>query len=282
MYNLLVSGAGWPSNRHTMMAGRMFEYTSDEVTARFKPNGVTDFNGLLRLPVIFMPETENRPNATNIARVGTIFRATVSGRDVELDYSYDPDIPPITNDYLEEHAKEFGIGDWEFNRTHWAVKDVDLFRVLLRHKTPQRSQPTVFQLAEVENIEPNLVSVMMPFAPVYDAVYLTLQRAAVSARMALHRADNIWEHSVIVQDIVSLIDRSRVVICDCTGKNSNVFYEIGIAHTLGREVIMITQNGDDIPFDLQHHRYVRYAPTPGGLALLQTEIQARLTTILTR
>jgi hypothetical protein len=48
--------------------------------------------------------------------------------------------------------------------------------------------------------------------------------------------------------------RSRVVICDCTGRNPNVFYEIGIAHTLGREVILITQNPEDIPFDLRHLR----------------------------
>lgn len=154
-----------------------------------------------------------------------------------------------------------------------------MFRVLLRHNTPRRSQPIVFKIAEFESVEQNLASVMMPFAPMFDSVYHTLQRAAVSVEMALQRADNIWEHSVIVQDIVSLIDRSRVVICDCTDKNSNVFYEIGIAHTLGREVILITQNGDDVPFDLHHHRYVRYSPTPDGLALLQTEIQARLTTI---
>ena len=56
-----------------------------------------------------------------------------------------------------------------------------------------------------------------------------------------------------------------------------MFYEI--AHTLGREVILITQNGDDVPFDLHHHRYVRYNPTPDGLAPLQTEIQALLITI---
>jgi hypothetical protein len=57
----------------------------------------------------------------------------------------------------------------------------------------------------------------------------------------------MWENPAIIQDIVSLIDRSRVVICDCTGRNPSVFYEIGIAHTLGREVILITQNPEDSP-----------------------------------
>ena len=43
-----------------------------------------------------------------------------------------------------------------------------------------------------------------------------------------------------------------------TGRFPNVFYEARIAHTLGREVILITQNENDIPFDLRHLRYVRY------------------------
>jgi len=41
-------------------------------------------------------------------------------------------------------------------------------------------------------------------------------------------------------------------IADCTGRNPNVFYEIGIAHTLGRNVVMITEA--DVPFDLRHLR----------------------------
>jgi hypothetical protein len=79
---------------------------------------------------------------------------------------------------------------------------------------------------------------------------------------------------------VSLIDRSRVVICDCTGRNPNVFYEIGIAHTLGREVILITQNPEDIPFDLRHLRYVRYLNNAEGRQTLCTALEARLNTLL--
>jgi hypothetical protein len=72
------------------------------------------------------------------------------------------------------------------------------------------------------------------------------------------RADDFWEHQAVIQDIVNLIARSRIVICDCSGRNPNVFYEAGIAHTLGKEVILITQNENDIPFDLRHLRYIRY------------------------
>jgi hypothetical protein len=108
----------------------------------------------------------------------------------------------------------------------------DLYLTLLRNSQPRRQQPMVFHLAENENIEPSLVSAMMPFDASFNAVYAALQRTAESAGLRCRRADDIWENPAVIQDVVSLIDRSRVVICDCTGRNPNVFYEIGIAHTL--------------------------------------------------
>jgi hypothetical protein len=80
----------------------------------------------------------------------------------------------------------------------------------------------------------------------------------------------------VIQDVISLIDRSAFVICDCTGRNPNVFYEIGIAHSLGKEVILITQNGDDVPFDLRHLRYLQYLNNGEGLVELEARLIARL------
>ena len=70
------------------------------------------------------------------------------------------------------------------------------------------------------------------------------------------------------------------VVCDCSGRNPNVFYEAGIAHTLGREVILITQSEHDIPFDLRHLRHVRYLNNGEGLAALSGALQARMQTIV--
>jgi hypothetical protein len=79
---------------------------------------------------------------------------------------------------------------------------------------------------------------------------------------------------------VSLIDRSRVVICDCRNRNPNVFYEIGIAHTVGREIILITQNANDIPFDLRHLRYVQHLNNAEGRQALSEVLQRRLEAII--
>src|SRR5258708_13215834 len=90
----------------------------------------------------------------------------------------------------------------------------------------------------------------------------------------------MFEAPAIIQDIVNLLDRSRVVICDCTGRNPNVFYEIGIAHTLGRDVILITQSEADIPFDLRHLRYISYLNNGEGLSALSARLTPRLTNLV--
>ena len=87
------------------------------------------------------------------------------------------------------------------------------------------------------------------------------------------------ENPAIIQDIVNLIDRAKVVVCDCTGRNPNVFYEIGIAHTLGREVVLLTQSEQDVPFDLRHLRYIRYLNNGEGLRELRTRLASRLSNL---
>ncbi|MBT9132343.1 MAG: hypothetical protein DDT32_00931 [Syntrophomonadaceae bacterium] len=77
-----------------------------------------------------------------------------------------------------------------------------------------------------------------------------------------------------------IIARARVVICDCSGRNPNVFYEVGIAHALGREVILITQSENDIPFDLRHIRYISYLNNNEGLLLLEEAVQSRIRTLV--
>ena len=121
---------------------------------------------------------------------------------------------------------------------------------------------------------------MMPFDAGFNAVYEAIQQASSNAGLRCRRADDIWENAAIIQDVVALIDRSRIVVCDCSGRNPNVFYEAGIAHTLGREVILITQSEHDIPFDLRHLRYIRYHNNGEGRAVLTKALQARMQTLL--
>lgn len=277
MFNLLMFNVDWVSGRVTVPIGRMFEYTGDHITDQFRQNGSPLLDRLTALPCLFCEEG----TTDEIAYVGQINRTRITGRDLSLEVSFDAEVPPLQNSMIYANRAELDMPhDFEFSRNHWAVKDVDLYRFLLRNVRPRRQRPTVFQIPEHENIEATLASAMMPFDVAFNTVYDSIRQAADTVGLRCRRADDIWENAAIIQDVVALIDRSRVVVCDCTGRNPNVFYEAGIAHTLGREVILITQSEHDIPFDLRHLRYVKYLNNTEGRVALVTALQGRLQTIL--
>ena len=120
---------------------------------------------------------------------------------------------------------------------------------------------------------------MMPFQSSLSSVYESIKLAADDSGLTCSRADDIWNHSTVIQDIFSLIFKSFIVVCDFSGKNPNVFYEAGIAHTLGKHVVPITQSEHDIPFDLQHHRYVKYLNNNEGVEDLRKALASRFFTL---
>jgi len=213
-------------------------------------------------------------------------------------------IPLIPSKAIQEQRLSLDIDEWEFRRTHWAVKDIDLFSVLLEaglitkvqlnrmnHSLPVVStngqiqrmviSPEVFKVPSQQR-EPNLVSVMMPFDSAFASVYKSIEQACKNVGLRCLRADDIWEDSTIIQDVFNLLYRGCIVVADFTGRNSNVMYETGIAHTLGRPVVPISQSKDDIPFDLRHHRFLFlvYLPNKEGLSQMRTALEERLKTIL--
>lgn len=105
----------------------------------------------------------------------------------------------------------------------------------------------------------NSCFVIMPFEPTYNTEYERVIRPAVEAAgLACIRADEIYSKPQIMADIWKSIKSARLVIAELTGRNTNVFYEVGLAHTLGKPVIIITRNEDDVPFDLKGLRYRYY------------------------
>jgi hypothetical protein len=277
MFNLIMRSGDWDGGRAVMLVGRFFEYTDDHVADQFRQDGRPNLDRLIALPCLFMQEGVR----DEIVYVGQINRARTVGNEVSFEYTVDAEVPPLQNSMIYANRLALDMPhDFEFSRNHWAVKDVDLYRFLLRNVQPRRQRPTVFQIPEHENIERSLASAMMPFDAGFNPVYESIRQAADNAGLRCRRADDIWENAAIIQDVVALIDRSRVVVCDCSGRNPNVFYEAGIAHTLGREVILITQSEHDIPFDLRYLRHIRYLNNAEGRAALTEALQSRIQTIL--
>ena len=277
MYNLLIG-----LTRGEVGADRLLEYTVDEVRqyiapAAGKARGEVKVDRLLNLPTLLMPETgfDDEPQ---IARVGHVTNVNKSRYGYTFTFVPNPAIAPIPSPRIEAAAAALDITDWEFRRTHWAVKDVDLYRVL-DQEIAARAKPKVFQFPTSEPFESDLVAVMMPFNAGFTPVYESMKAGVEAAGMRCLRADDIWERDHILDDILSLIWRARAVIADLSGKNPNVFYEAGIAHTLGRDTILVAQSMDDIPFDLQGIRALKYLNNGEGRDTLTKGITSRLNTI---
>lgn len=108
-----------------------------------------------------------------------------------------------------------------------------------------------------------------PFNTIYkDHVVPPFKRAG----MTISRADEIFSTDVVIEDVWKGVISSAFIIADVSGRNPNVMYEIGMAHTVGRPVLMISQSSDDIPFDLRHRRCVIYEYTPRGCKKLEDDL----------
>lgn len=136
--------------------------------------------------------------------------------------------------------------------------------------------PHVFKVPKNVRVDPALVSLMMPFDNETKPVHRAILVACRDAGLKCKRADDIWKDSVIIEDVFRLILESSIVISDLTGKNPNVLYETGIAHTLGRHVIPVAKTLDDVPFDLRHHRTLLYTSDANGLKKLEYELTEKL------
>ncbi|NQE54353.1 hypothetical protein C5S29_12235 [ANME-1 cluster archaeon GoMg3.2] len=103
----------------------------------------------------------------------------------------------------------------------------------------------------------SLCFVIMPFSPEYELVYRqVIKPAAETFGLKVLRADDIYSPGVITEQIKAAIHQSRICIADVTGKNPNVLYEVGIAHTLDKSTILLSQSVEQIPFDLRALRVV--------------------------
>lgn len=101
--------------------------------------------------------------------------------------------------------------------------------------------------------------VIMPFDAELNEVYSafivpTLEEVGYVVR----RADDLYSQRNILRDVVESISNSDLIVADLTGLNANVFYELGVAHGLQKSVILLTQNINELPFDLQSYRVIIY------------------------
>ncbi|HLA43117.1 MAG TPA: hypothetical protein VJZ27_06760, partial [Aggregatilineales bacterium] len=102
---------------------------------------------------------------------------------------------------------------------------------------------------------------IMPFQPALNYFFLYLKRYIEEKYPGVEckRADTSPRLGAIIDEIRHDIKNADVIVADCTGNNPNVFYELGFAHALGKQVILIAQSIADLPFDIQSLRSIDYS-----------------------
>ncbi|WP_299729946.1 nucleoside 2-deoxyribosyltransferase [uncultured Tateyamaria sp.] len=101
--------------------------------------------------------------------------------------------------------------------------------------------------------------VLMPFSHEFDDIYkFGIKKLAESFDVVAERVDEQHFSESILERVYRQIENSDFVIAEMTGKNPNVFYEVGYAHAKGKLCALVTQSATDIPFDLKHHTHVIY------------------------
>jgi hypothetical protein len=103
--------------------------------------------------------------------------------------------------------------------------------------------------------------VLMPFSEEFKNIYESgIKKACKEAGAYCERVDEQIFEGSILERIYNQIAKADIIISDMTGRNPNVFYETGYAHALGKKrVILVTQKGEDIPFDLKHYPHIIYS-----------------------
>jgi hypothetical protein len=101
--------------------------------------------------------------------------------------------------------------------------------------------------------------IVMPFSQEWSAdVHRILARACEAAGVRPVRGDDLFTPTDILEDIWQSINAADFVIADITGRNPNVLYELGIAHTLAKPVLILSKEAADIPIDLATRRVILY------------------------
>lgn len=147
-------------------------------------------------------------------------------------------------------------------------------------KTAQRKK--LIDTTEIKSEKKEICFTIMPFGGWLDDYYERIYCPAIKATgLEPHRADDLYRPSTIVNDIWTYTQQAKILIADLTGKNPNVFYELGMAHALAKPVILVAESMEDIPFDLRALRIITYDKNaPDWGELLRDKIENSIKEVL--
>lgn len=181
----------------------------------------------------------------------------------------------------ENYKKELKLKEYDLMREHLEKEITQLQKKLINSNSdweninhlPLSAQKKEYDDGPIQNasfikrfglseddisIDKKSVFLLTPFSKESTDVYILIKNICSECGLNLYRGDEEFSHEDILANIVKYIVKSRIVIANIDGKNPNVFYELGIAHALGKPTILVSKSIQNTPFDIQQNRIVLY------------------------
>ncbi len=167
-------------------------------------------------------------------------------------------------------AKDTGIADTEISRI------LEQSREVIRAKKSGSHGRVLYALIEKRTIVNELNEsevdneistdrsltylILAPFDPSSQRLRDTVKHSVLAEGGKPDFLNNFAAGASWVDEILQRIRASDVVIADITLKNPNVMFELGIAHTVGKPLILLVNERieSDIPSDLLGYQYLTY------------------------
>lgn len=125
--------------------------------------------------------------------------------------------------------------------------------------------------------------IVSQFGGDYDVLYNdVIAPVCENLHYAPVRGDEVASCSLILNDIITSIRNSAVIIADITPDNPNVFYELGYAHALGKPTILLCEKTvrERLPFDVSGFRTIFYDNSIGGKRKVEEKLKEYLQNIV--
>ena len=107
-------------------------------------------------------------------------------------------------------------------------------------------------------INPKQVFLLTPFNDQFYKTYIQIKEICNSLGLSCIRGDEHQFKSDIFPEMLRYIVQSKLIIANVDGRNPNVMYELGIAHALGKQVLLIARNPGELPIDIKSKRFIIY------------------------
>lgn len=133
---------------------------------------------------------------------------------------------------------------------------------------------------------------ILPFTSDTESVMHAIQDQLVEKKVdfRLNKSGDIFDgkgDNDILNDIIKDIRNSHIIVADLSGKNSNVYYELGLAHAWNKKVIIICSKesykkdyNERLPFDIATKMILFYESTYDGIKKLSQSVVKRIQIIL--